>query len=271
MGIELAQGRFMDAQDVNAKAHNTVVNKAFVRRYFGDGTALGRLVRVPMLRRAPMNLADDSFVIVGIVADTVNQVGTAEIAPEIFLPHTVINRSDRIFIRGAGRAESLDKAVKTAIWAVDPVQPVMEDKSLETVLAEDAYAQPRFNLLLFTVFATLGLALALFGVYGVISHSVAQQTREIGIRIALGAGPRQVVGAAVSSGARLVAIGIAVGLGASLASVQVLSGLVRNVSTFDVYSFVGVTVILLAAGTFASYWPARRAARVDPLEALRNE
>jgi len=271
MGIELAQGRFMDAQDVNAKAHNTVVNKAFVRRYFGGGTALGRLVRVPMLRRAPMNLADDSFVIVGIVADTVNQVGTAEIAPEIFLPHTVINRSDRIFIRGAGRAESLDKAVKTAIWAVDPVQPVMEDKSLETVLAEDAYAQPRFNLLLFTVFATLGLALALFGVYGVISHSVAQQTREIGIRIALGAGPRQVVGAAVSSGARLVAIGIAVGLGASLASVQVLSGLVRNVSTFDVYSFVGVTVILLAAGTFASYWPARRAARVDPLEALRNE
>src|SRR5690242_11690048 len=179
-----------------------------------------------MLRRPPMNLADDSFAIVGIVADTVNQVGSAEISPELFLPYSILNQSDRVFVRGGGRAESLDKAVKAAIWAVDPVQPVMEDKSLETVLAEDAYAQPRFNLLLFTVFATLGLALALFGVYGVISHSVAQQTREIGIRIALGAAPRQVVGAAVGSGARLVTIGIAVGLCASLASVQVLSGLV---------------------------------------------
>jgi len=174
-------------------------------------------------------------------------------------------------VRGAGRAEALDKAVKAEIYATDPAQPVMDDQSMAALLRENAYARPRFNLLLFTVFATLGLVVALFGIYGVISHSVAQQTREIGIRIALGATFRQVVGMVLSSGARLLAIGIGIGLGASLASVKVLSGLVRNVSTFDPYSFAAVTLLLLAAGLFASYWPARRAARVDPLRALRDE
>jgi predicted permease len=271
MGTVLAQGRFLQAQEVNAKTHSAVVNQTFVRRYFASGEALGRLIRVQALRQAPWKLSDDSFLIVGIVNDTVNQVSSAEIFPEMFLPYTVLNRADRIFVRGSGRAETLDKAVKAAIYAVDPIQPVMEDKSLETLLAENAYARPRFNLLLFTVFASLGLILALFGIYGVISHGVAQQTREIGIRIALGAGSWQVVGAVVNSGTRLVAIGIAIGLAASLASVKVLSGLVRNISTFDIYSYAGVTVLLLAAGVFASYWPARRAARVDPLCALRNE
>jgi ABC-type antimicrobial peptide transport system permease subunit len=147
----------------------------------------------------------------------------------------------------------------------------MEVKSMEAVLAENAYARPRFNLLLFGVFAGLGLVLALFGMYGVISHSVAQQTREIGIRIALGAGFPQVIGMVLKLGAKLVAAGIVVGLAASLASVKVLSGLVRNVSTFDPYSFAVVALLLLAAGLFASFWPARRAARVDPVTALRDE
>jgi ABC-type antimicrobial peptide transport system permease subunit len=105
----------------------------------------------------------------------------------------------------------------------------------------------------------------------VISHTVAQQTKEIGIRIALGAGFSQVIGMVLSGGARLLGIGIVLGLVASLASVKVLSGLVRNVSTFDLYSFAAVTALLLIAGLFASFWPARRAARVDPLKALRNE
>jgi len=148
---------------------------------------------------------------------------------------------------------------------------VMDDKSMETVLRENAYASPRFNLLLFTVFAALGLILALFGIYGVISHTVSQQKREIGIRIALGANFSQVIGMVLAFGARLVGIGVAVGLAASLVSVKVLKGLVRNVSPFDPYSFVAVAALLAAAGLFATFWPARRAARVDPLTALRDE
>src|SRR3954464_2500860 len=140
----------------------------------------------------------------------------------------------------------------------------MEEQTMETLLARNAYSRPRFNLLLFAVFAGIGLALALFGIYGVISHAVSQQTREIGIRLALGASFRQVIGLILSTGIKLLGIGIAAGIVASLASVKVLARLVR-VSTFDPYTFAGVTVLVFAAGRFASYWPARRAARVDPV------
>jgi hypothetical protein len=271
MGIPLVQGRFLDRQEVNAKRHTAVVNQAFVRRYLNGGDALGRLVRIPMLTRPPLKMADDSFLIAGVVRDTVNQVGAPEVQPEMYIPFTIMARADRIVVLGDGSAQSLSKAVKAEIYAVDPIQPVMDDKSMEQVLGENAYARPRFNLLLFAIFAGLGLLLALSGIYGVIAHAVAQQAREIGIRIALGASFSQVIGMVLSMGARLLGIGIIVGLAASMASVKVLSGLVRNVSTFDPYSFAAVTGLLLAAGLFASFWPARRAARVDPLIALRNE
>jgi putative ABC transport system permease protein len=113
--------------------------------------------------------------------------------------------------------------------------------------------------------------LALFGVYGVISNAVAQRTREIGIRLALGATFRQVIGMVLAMGVKLVAVGVAVGLVGSLASVRLLSGLVQNLSTFDPYSFVAVTILLFGAGLFASFGPARRAARLDPITVLRDE
>jgi len=187
------------------------------------------------------------------------------------MPYTVIGRADRIFALSQGRPDAQVSALKAQVYAVDPGQPLMEVKSLETLLAENAYARPRFNLILFSIFAVLGLILALFGIYGVISNLVAQQTREIGIRIALGASFRQVIAMVTGVGARLTAAGIAVGLAISLASVKLLAGLVRNVSTFDPYSFVAVTALLFAAGLFASFWPARRAARVDPTVILRDQ
>ena len=177
MGLALTQGRFFTAQEVNARTHSAVVNQAFVRRYFSGDSPMGRTVRIPVLRNPPLNLADDSFEIIGVTRDTVNQVSSNEIFPEMYLPFTVLNRADRIFVLCGGRAETFDKAVKAQIYAADPNQPVMEDQSMETVLRENAYARPRFNLLLFGVFAGLGLILALFGIYGVISHTVTQQRR----------------------------------------------------------------------------------------------
>jgi len=169
------------------------------------------------------------------------------------------------------RPESLDRAVREQVYSLDRGQPVTEDKTLETLLGDYVYSRPRFNLLLFTVFAGLGLILALSGVYGVISNGVAQRTREIGIRLALGASLRQIIGMVLGGGARLLAAGVVLGLIGSLASVRVLSGLVQNVSTFDPYSFLAVALLLFAAGLAASLGPARRAARVDPVTALRNE
>jgi predicted lysophospholipase L1 biosynthesis ABC-type transport system permease subunit len=247
-----------------------VVNHAFVRRYFPGGDPLGRVVRVPRMRLAPLSLADDSFEIVGVVGDTVNRAATNETLPEMYVPFTVLGRADRILVLANGRPEALDAAVKAQIYAVDPIQPVMEEQTMDQVLAQNAYSRPRFNLLLFAVFALLGLALALFGIYGVISHTVAQQTREIGIRIALGATVGEVVGMVLRLGVQLVALGIGVGLAASLATVKLLSGLVQKVSTFDLYSFAGVALLLFTAGLLASFWPARRAARVDPVTALRE-
>lgn len=271
MGLRLLQGRFPAEDEVINQRHVIAVNQSFVTRHFPGRQALGRLIRIPRLRQAPLLLKDDSFEIAGVVEDTVNQAANNEIRPEIFLPYTITAGADRIFALGNGPAGALASALKAQVYAVDAGQPVMDVKSMETLLGEYAYARPRFSLILLSVFAGLGLVLALFGIYGVISHLVAQQTREIGIRIALGASFRQVIAMVLGVGMRLLGVGIAVGLVASLASVKVLSGLVRNVSTFDPYSFAAVTVLLVATGLFATFWPARRAARVDPMTVLRDQ
>jgi ABC-type antimicrobial peptide transport system permease subunit len=248
-----------------------VVNQAFVRRYFSGTDVLGRMIRLPRLKTAPANLADPSFQIVGVVRDAMNRIQTNETIPEVYIPYTLAGMADRLFVKGQGRPDGLAKPIVAEVYAIDPGQPVMDIWTLDTALRDYVYARPRFNLLLFTVFAVLGLVLALFGVYGVIANSVAQRRREIGIRLALGASFGHVIGMMLSLGAKLVTAGILLGLAGSLASVRMLSGLVRNISIFDPYSFTIVTVLLFSAGLFASFWPARKAARVDPVMALRED
>jgi putative ABC transport system permease protein len=271
LGLALVHGRFLSAQDVGARVHNAAVNQAFVRRYLGGRDVLGTVVHLPRLQRAPANLADDSFQIVGVMRDTVNRISTRETLPEIYIPFTLLGLADRLYVLGSVRPESLDRAAREQIYAVDRGQPVTDVRTLENMLNDYVYARPRFNLLLFSVFAGLGLVLALLGVHGVIANSVSQMTREIGIRFALGARYTQVIGMVLRSATQVLAIGIMVGLAGSMASARVLSGLVQNVSTIDVYSLVAVIALLFATGLFASFWPARKAARVDPVRALREE
>jgi putative ABC transport system permease protein len=271
MGIRLAQGRFLTEQEINARAHACVVNQAFARQYLSGGSALGRTLRIPSLLAVPYSLADNGFQVVGVVNDVVNQIIETATMPEIYIPYSLVGLADELVVRAATRPEAIERAVRAQIYGLDGAQPVTSVMPLEAMLRQFVYARPKFNLFLFGIFAGLGLTLALSGMYGVISTTVAQQTREIGIRMALGATFAQVVGAVLRSGLKLLAIGVAVGLAGSLASVRVLSGLVRNVSRFDPYSFAAVAALLFAAGLFASFWPARRAARVDPVRALREE
>ena len=157
------------------------------------------------------------------------------------------------------------------MYSIDKDQPVTDVDTMETLLNQYVYARPRFNLLLFGIFAGLGLLLALLGIYGVISSSVAQRTQEIGIRMALGATLGKVIAMVLSSGMKLVAAGVLLGLVGSLLSVRVLAQQVWRLSTFDPYSFIAVSIVVLAAGALACFWPARTASRIDPLAALRHE
>ena len=139
------------------------------------------------------------------------------------------------------------------------------------MINDGVYAGPRFNLALFTVFGGLGLTLAIIGIYGVMSNTAAQQTHEIGVRMAIGASPADVAGMVLGRGWRLLLVGLAVGLMVSILATRLIARLIWSVSPFDPASFVAVSLILLTAGMLACFWPARRASRIAPIEALRYE
>jgi putative ABC transport system permease protein len=271
VSIGLMEGRPIDQYDVSNNAHIALVNQAFVRRYLSGRDALGRNVAIPRLRTPPFKLPDASFQVVGVVRDTLNNVPEEQVMPELYIPYTVTGIADQLVILAKERPDALMNAVRAQVYAIDKDQPVTDVKTMETMLDEWIYSRPRFNLLLFSIFAVIGLLLALLGIYGVISSSVAQRTHEIGIRMALGASFPSVIRMVLASGMRLVGAGVALGLILSFLSVRVLAGQVWKLSTFDPYSFVAVSVLVVAAGLSACFWPARAAARVNPISALREE
>ncbi len=193
------------------------------------------------------------------------------ILPEIYIPYSLLGAANRVVVQTAGDPAGVTRAVVERVYAIDRDQPVTEVRTIEAFLNEFIYAGPRFNVVLLSVFAFLGLVLSIVGVYGVMAHTVAQQTREIGVRIALGADPGSVGRMVVKSGAVLLLIGIAVGLAGSVFAARLLAQQVWNVSTFDPTSFAAASVVLLAAGLLACAWPAWRASRTPPIVALRQE
>lgn len=270
IGIALVEGRFFNEQETFTQAHVAVVDQAFAQRYFPRGNAIGQIVRVPGLLKPPTNLADASFEVVGVAKNMTNRINSTDTMPEMYIPYTLTGMADRLVVLAQGPPASLANAIRSQVYTVDREQPVMDVQTMESLLDDSAYARPRFNLLLFAVFAGIGLVLALFGIYGVISNGVAQRTQEIGIRMALGASWTQIIAMVLASGVRLVALGILIGLAGSLASARFVASQVSRVSTLDPWSFAAVSLMLLVAGLFACFWPARRAASVDPASVLRQ-
>jgi ABC-type antimicrobial peptide transport system permease subunit len=160
--------------------------------------------------------------------------------------------------------------VRNAVWAVDKDQPVSNMDSMEHVVA-GAVARQRFSMLLLAVFAGVALVLAGVGIYGVMSYTVAQQTREIGIRMALGAQRGDVLKMTVKQGLRLVGLGLAIGLVAAFVLTRVMATLLFGISATDPLTFISISLVLLAVAIFASYIPALRATKVDPMVALRAQ
>ena len=271
LGISLVKGRLFTSADIEGRRQVALVNQAFERTRLEGGAAVGRIVRIPRLKQPPIGASDDGVEIVGVVGDTLNRGITDELLPEIYLPYSLLGAANRVVVQTTGDPAGVTRAVVERIHAIDADQPVTDVRTLDAFLDEFVYAGPRFNVVLLSVFAALGLTLAVVGVYGVMSHAVAQQTREIGVRIALGAEPGSVARMVVKSGAALLLAGIALGLAGSVFAARLLAQQVWQVSTFDPISFVAVSAILLVAGLQACAWPAWRAARTQPIVALRQE
>jgi predicted permease len=270
LGIRLAAGRLFTESDVSGGHRVALVNERFVRTRFNQRPPLGHVIRIPRLKDPPVGLEDDAFQVVGVVHDTLNAGLTEPIASEAYLPYTVTGLSTLVVIRAAGDPAALTRTVTGEVYAIDRGQPVTSVLTLDRLLHDYEYATPRFNLLLLSIFAAAGLALAVVGVYGVMASAVAQERQEIGIRMAIGADAGAIVRMVLARGARLLIAGTAIGLAGSLAAGRWLAGEVWRVSTFDPAAFAAVSLLLLLIGLQACYWPARRAARTDPLIALRQ-
>jgi putative ABC transport system permease protein len=271
LGIPLVAGRLFSESEVSGARQLALVNQSFVRGRLDGREALGRVIRISRLKEPAFGAKDDSFEIVGVLKDTLNRGLTEEIMPEVYLLFTVTGLADNLVALTQVEPAGITKAVMSQIYSIDKDQPVTDVSTVERALQEGVYAGPRFNLALFGVFAALGLTLAAIGVYGVMSSSVAQQKHEIGVRMALGASPGKISSMVVKRGAWLMLIGIIVGMAGSLMMARLLTRQIWNVSPFDPITFISVSLILLVAGLQACLWPARRAARIDPIGALRSE
>ena len=264
-------GRTLSGQDVVTAQRVALVNEAFVRRYLPDRSALGAIVRIPQLQQPPVALTDSSFQVIGVVADVLNADPKEGVQPEVLIPYTVLAFADTLVVRTAGPPSAVTRAVTAQVYKTDKDQPVTDVRTVDELMQRWVLAGPRFNVILFAVFAGFGLVLATVGVYGVISTMVAQRTQEIGLRMAMGATVRDVLFLVARRGVGLVAVGIGLGLAATLAAGRLLASTMSSLAAFDPAAFGAVCLVLLGAGCLACFWPAQRAARIDPASALRNE
>lgn len=206
-----------------------------------------------------------------VVRNTVNRDVTEPLRPEIYVPYTLAGFAQLLVVRTDGVPERAAMAVRAAVAAIDPDQPITDIQSLESALDDFVFAGPRFSLTLFGVFAALGLTLAVVGVYGVVAHGVSRRTQEIGVRMALGATAGRIVSMVVAGGAKVIAVGVLAGLVGSALAGRALRELIWNVSPWDPLSFAAVAALLVVVGLLATLWPALRVTRVSPVAALRQE
>jgi len=265
MGIPLLAGReFTDADNANGKPV-MVINETMARQYWPRENPLGQLVT--MKDWGPPLTGE----IVGVVGDVKTNGLDEAVGPMIYWPYFQFPQLfNTLVVRGDGDLFRLVPAVKAAIWAVNKTQPISKIETLEQVLSA-SLARRRLYMILLGVFAGAALLLASVGIYGVVSYSVNQRTQEMGIRIAVGAERGDVLRLVLGQGARAALLGIAAGIAAALVLTRLMASLLFGVSATDPLTFLEVATLLTLVALSASYIPARRAMRVDPMVALRHE
>ena len=274
MGIPLLDGRHFTEQDNDESRGVVIISKTMALRYWPNENPIGRRLKpqFPAAKVPWRPQSSNSWLnIVGIVGDVKEEALNDEIRPEIYVPY-LQNPSSlmNILARSTSDPLRLAPALRRQVLAVDSDQPVSNINTMENVFSE-SLAEPKVITSLLATFAGLALLLASLGVYSVVSYSVAQRTHEIGIRMAVGAQQRHVLGLIVGQGLKLVLAGVGFGVATALAVTRVLSNLLFGVTATDPPVFVFVPLLLVAVAILASYFPARNALKVDPINALRNE
>jgi putative ABC transport system permease protein len=270
--IELIDGRIFTEAEVEGKRKLAIVNQTFAHKYLPKENPIGQRVHIAQLEQFPDKLTDPWFEIIGVAADVKNRGLQDPVDPEIWVPYTMTGSGARgVLVRTANEPLTMMNAVRHEIWATDSNVALTFTGTLESFIAQFSYAGPRFGFILMSVFGVIGLLLVTIGVYSVLAYTTARRTHEIGIRMALGAEKRDVLGLVIRMGLGLVGLGIALGVIASLAMARVIATQLWGVSAYDPVTLSSVAALLLITGIVACWIPARRASRVDPLVALRYE
>ena len=270
--IPLVRGRLLAAGDRAGAPPAAVVNETFVRRFLPGRDPIGQ-----RFRESQTGVDSPELTIVGVARDARRDGPGADLIPLVYLaaaqPDTYRERTrlSEVAIRTAGvDPHALLPAIQRAVWSIDPSQPITNVLTLDEVIAGST-AERRFNMILLSAVTFLALGLAIVGVYGVVAHAAAQRTREIGIRIALGAGRRDVLSLVIASGLRWAVLGVVVGVAGAYAGTRFLAALLFVITPTDPGTFAGLAALMLGVAALASYLPARRAASVNPMSALRGE
>jgi putative ABC transport system permease protein len=267
LGIPLLRGRDLTMSDMDQAAPIVaVINETMARRYWPNDDPIGRRLTVGLPR------ADNPWVtIVGIAKDVPHRTIDSQPEPDWYLSRRPgPQRNQILFVRTDAAPTDFAGAIRNIVAAIDPNQPLANIRTMNDVVA-DTIAPREFTMLVLGIFAGLALLLAALGMYGVVSYSVAQRTQEVGLRLALGARQHDVLGLIIRKGMTLALIGVAIGIAIALALTRLMNALLFGVTPFDLSTFAAVSALLILVALLACYIPARRASRVEPMEALRYE
>jgi len=268
--VQLLEGRHLSTWDRHGGALVAVINESMARTYFPGRSPLGERFQLGTEHDPEFPMME----VVGVVSD-MRQSFEVGAKAEFFVPYTqhpeaiLVNvyLNTALVVRTSGNPAELTSTVRSIVREIDPTQPLVNVRTMETALA-NTVAQPRFQMTLLVAFAAVALALAAIGVYGVMAYTVSQRVPEIGVRIAVGASPGQVVRMVVWQGAKLTAFGVMLGLASAAFGAVGMQSLLFEIRALDPVTFVIAPVVLALAALLASYIPARRAARISPLAAL---
>ncbi len=265
MGIPLLRGRNFSDLELKEAKRVILINEALARKYFPNEEPIGQRLDVAMFETPVITE------VIGIVGNVRYDSLIDEAPPAVYFPHPELAYPFMtLAVRTDGDPAALAPAMQREIRALDPNQPVSDVRTMNQVMSE-AVSRSRFNTLLLALFAGLATLLSAVGIFGVMNYSVALRTREIGLRLAIGAQPRQVLLLVLKQGLMLTVAGVVIGLIASFALTRLLAGLLFGVAAVDAPTFATISLLLIAVSLLACYLPARRAMRIDPMTALRYE